>query len=359
MQLLSTNLVTTLITEPEKGIDAIDLVYVNDDDLCITREKISEKFIYKDRGVLIKNPKILSRIEDLVIPPNWNKVRIYPKANGHLLAVGRDAKNRKQYLYHPTWQSIRNKTKFYKMIDFGEVLPKIRQKIEIDLQQRKWTRTKVLALIIKLLEETHVRIGNTQYEKRNQTYGLTTLRSRHLTKDENKLRLEFVGKRGKEHRITIRNKKLVRLINQCEEIPGWKLFKYYDKDGVKRAVDSSQVNEYIHGITNQNFSAKDFRTWAASAICFEFLYEFGLEKDANQNKKNSIKAIDNTAKELGNTRNVCRQYYIHPKILSAYENSEIKKYFNLVDEHLEKPKYFSPTEQAMLQLFKDYEIVLD
>ena len=234
----------------------------------------------------------------------------------------------------------RNKTKFFKMVDFGKNLPKIRKQVDIDLKQKEWTLNKVLALIVKLLEETHIRIGNQQYAKRNKTYGLTTLRSRHITKDENKIRFEFVGKKGKEHKVTIKNKKLVKLVNQCQEIPGWNLFQYYDVDGVKRKVDSSLVNDYLHDICGELFTAKDFRTWSASFICFNKLLDIGIEEDETKNKKNVISAIDEAAKGLGNTRNVSRKYYIHPEILDTYKSGSIKKYFDTTLQRKKEDKYF-------------------
>ena len=354
MNLTQKKILTSFLAEPETCIEDFDLVYVNDVDLSITRETKKDSFVYYKNRQPLTNKSDLKRIEELVIPPKWKKVRISSLKNGHLQAVGRDDKNRKQYLYHPKWNELRNKTKFFKMVDFGKSLPKIRAKVQNDLKQKEWTLTKVLALIITLLEETHIRIGNSQYEKRNKTYGLTTLRSRHLTKEENKLRIEFTGKRGKEHRITIKNKKLIKLVNQCQEIPGWKLFQYFDAFGEKREIDSSQVNEYIQSISGNLFTAKDFRTWSASLICFNSLYDFGIEKDVNKNKKNILTSIDFAAKELGNTRSVCRQYYVHPNIISTYQDSTIKPYFNSIDLSTKSNPHFTPSEQSLLKLFKNY-----
>ena len=354
MNLSQKKIIASILEEPQNCITDFDLVYVNDIDLSITRETKKDSFVYFKNNKPLKNKSDIKRIEELVIPPKWKKVRISSLKNGHLQAVGRDDKNRKQYLYHPKWNELRNKTKFFKMVDFGKSLPKIRAKVENDLKQKEWTLTKVLALVITLLEETHIRIGNSQYEKRNKTYGLTTLRSRHLTKEENKLRIEFTGKRGKEHRITVKNKKLIRLVNQCQEIPGWKLFQYYDEKGQKREIDSSQVNEYIQNISGNLFTAKDFRTWSASLICFSSLYDFGIEKDLNKNKKNIINSIDFTAKELGNTRKVCKRYYVHPNIISTYKDFSIEPYFKTIDLSTKSFPFFSSSEQSLLKLFKNY-----
>ena len=220
IKITDTITVKDVLTKPEECIEYFNLVYVNDYNLSIKRLKKGELFSYQKENNLISDKNVLKRINDLVLPPMWKNVRISDLENGHLQAIGRDAKGRKQYKYHLNWNVIRNKTKFFKMVDFGKNLPKIRKQVDIDLKQKEWTLNKVLALVVKLLEETHIRIGNQQYAKRNKTYGLTTLRSRHLTKDEHKIRFEFVGKRGKEHKVTIKNKKLIKLINQCEEIPG-------------------------------------------------------------------------------------------------------------------------------------------
>ena len=211
----------------------------------------------------------------MVIPPNWKNVRICHLENGHLQVIGFDDKNRKQYLYHPSWSKIRNQTKFFKMAAFGKVLPKIRRQVDQDLDLPGMTKRKVLALIIRLMEETHIRIGNEYYARNNKTYGLSTLRTRHVKTYGNKLKFDFVGKKGKEHSVTLENKKLVKLVNQCEELPGWELFKYYDESGNKQIIDSGMINEYIQEISGSLFSAKDFRTWSATKIFFETLKELG------------------------------------------------------------------------------------
>ena len=353
MTLINKTISKNLLNAPEESINNFNLVYVQDHHLSIKRIRKGKTFYYLENNQKILDKLILKRINDLVIPPMWNNTRISKLENGHLQAVGRDAKGRKQYRYHNTWQIIRNNAKFFKMISFGNSLPKIRAKIEKDLQQKSWTKTKVLALIVKLLEETHIRIGNQQYAKRNKTYGLTTLRNRHLTKEENKIRLEFKGKRGKEHKITIKNKKLVKLVNKCQEIPGWELFQYYDINGNKQAIDSSDVNEYLHKISGNSFTAKDFRTWSASLICFNELLDIGITKNENEKKKNILSAIDVAAKELGNTRNVSRQYYIHPEIFNTYNNSTIQKYFNLAEKQ-KNNTFLTASEKAMLRLIENY-----
>ncbi len=345
---------TQIIKAPETVIDQLNLVYVNDDTLTITRLKHKKGFRYLLNGKQLSTKKDLERIKSLVIPPAWNQVRIADIDNGHLQAIGRDLKNRKQYRYHPLWNTIRNQTKFYKMTAFGRQLPKIRKQVDQDLEQERWSKTKVLALIIRLMEETHIRIGNEQYAKRNKTYGLSTMRTRHLNIEKDKLKFEFVGKKGKKHSVTLRNKKLIRLVNRCEEIPGWELFQYYDEQGEKHSIESSMVNKYLHNISGDLFTAKDFRTWAATTIFFETLMDMGISTKEKEIQKNILKAYDVAAISLGNTRNVCRKYYVHPFVVSSYENRSIKKVFNQLSTSDQLGGYFTNSEHAILKLLEDY-----
>ena len=343
-----------LISEPEDVISKFDLVYISREKLSIARIKGEKGFLYLYRDKPLQNEEDLKRINELVIPPAWDKVKIAPKPNAHLQAIGFDLKKRRQYRYHPVWLKIRNRTKFYKMIAFGEALPIIRKRTDEDLKLEGWPKNKVLALIIKLMEETHIRVGNEQYAKRNKTYGLSTLRTRHLKTDNNKFRFEFTGKRGKKHRVTLKNKKLIRLVNQCEEIPGWELFQFYDTDGDKTSVDSGMVNDYLHNISGHLFTAKDFRTWAGSVIFYESLMEFPKTDDSKVIDKNVLSAFDKTAQELGNTRNVCRKYYVHPYVVKSYKDKSILPLFDEV-EKVEKIPQYSPTEVVLLKLIKQFK----
>ncbi len=343
-----------LMTAPKRVMSQLDLVYVDDKKLSIHRLRDGDAFVYKLKNKPVKDERQLKRIEGLVIPPAWEKVKITHLPSGHLQAVGRDAKNRKQYRYHPNWVKIRNQTKFYKMAQFGKQLPTIREQVDADLDQKGWPSTKVIALVIRLMEETHIRIGNMQYAKRNKSYGLSTLRKRHVNVHKNKLKFEFVGKKGKKHSVTVRNKKLIRLVSRCEEIPGWELFQYYDDEGNKQQLDSSMVNEYLHAVSGEFFTAKDFRTWSASVVFFDSIIDLGLEANPEKNHKNILKGFDNAAVALGNTRNVCRKYYVHPLLVSKYEDGSIKKYFSSIKKNENTKPYFSPTEQAMLKLMESY-----
>ncbi len=354
---LSPNDLNTIIKEPQEAVRLANLTYVSDKHLSIKRKKVGRGFNYHRNEEKITDSKILDRIKDLVIPPAWKNVRITHLKNGHLQVVGRDEKDRKQYLYHPVWSKVRNQTKFFKMASFGKVLPKIRKQVDKDLAQDGMPQRKVLALVIRLMEETHIRIGNHYYAKNNKTYGLSTFRTRHVKTFKNGLKFEFVGKKGKEHSIRVENKKLVDLINQCEEIPGWELFKFFDEDGQKQSVESGMINEYIHEISGDIYSAKDFRTWSATKIFFETLSNIGYTKNEEDRKKNILNAYDSAAEGLGNTRAVCRSYYIHPKVVETYDNGKIVPYFKKIKED-SQPDYteLSETEKIILQLIKDYEI---
>lgn len=343
-----------VMSDPEKALDHINLIYTTENQLSIARKKKQDQFIYLKEGKPIATKKELDRIKKLVIPPAWKDVKIAHLNNSHLQAIGRDDKKRKQYRYHPLWNKVRNQTKFYKMLDFGKKLPLIRAQIDKDLDQNIWNKSRVLALVIRLMEETHIRIGNEQYAKRNKTYGLSTLRSRHVKTFKEKMKFEFTGKKGKKHSITLRNKKLIKLVNKCEEIPGWELFQYYDNDGDKHTIDSQMVNEYIHNLAGDYHTAKDFRTWSGSIIFFESLLEQGLASDAKELKENLITAYDIVAKNLGNTRAVCKKYYVHPYLAASYKDRTIAKHFAMADKTTDNP-YFTSSENAVMDILRNYK----
>ncbi|MFD2916029.1 DNA topoisomerase IB [Psychroserpens luteus] len=352
---LTASLLKSIDRNPESAIEKLDLVYVNAHQLSILRKKKGEHFTYLNNGESISQTTHIERIKSLVIPPAWNNVKISILPNGHLQATGRDTKNRKQYRYHPVWNKIKNQTKFFKMAEFGASLPDIRNQVEKDIIQKDWTKTKVLALVVKLMEETHIRIGNDYYAKKNKTYGLTTLRNKHVHLFKDRLRFEFVGKKGKEHSITLRNKKLVNLVSKCEDLPGWELFQFYDKFGEKHRVDSTMVNDYLKDITGKSFTAKDFRTWSASVIFFETLMDYDRPISEKQIKNNLLTAFDSTATALGNTRNVCRKYYVHPIIVSSYKNDTLHDIFTTIEPSPIISTHLTPTENSVLELIKGYK----
>ncbi|HEA31324.1 MAG TPA: DNA topoisomerase IB [Leeuwenhoekiella sp.] len=346
-----------ILHNPEAAASFADLIYVTEEHFTIARKRNKKGFTYDKNGRALKTKKILKRINELVIPPAWEDVRIAEPENGHLQAVGRDDKSRKVYLYHEHWNKLRNETKFFKMAAFGNVLPQIRAQVDKDLDEKEMTQRKVLALVIRLMEETHIRIGNESYARTNNTYGLSTLRTRHVKTTAKDMIFKFVGKKSVEHEVTVHDKKLIRLVNQCEEIPGWELFKYFDEDGTKHCIDSGMVNDYIHAVSGDLFSAKDFRTWSATIIFFEKLREIGFVEEEKQNAKNMLAGFDAAAKGLGNTRDVVRNYYVHPHIVESYENGSIVPYFEKVPTiKAKKSERFSPTEKVIEEMLANYEV---
>ena len=344
-----------LIHQPESVIANYNLVYVQEGEFPIIRKKQGKGFCYLINGNPVKKENVLKRIKSLVIPPMWKNVKISNLENGHLQAVGRDAKNRKQYLYHEDWKRIRNDTKFYKMYSFGKKLPLIRKQIDKDLNKKAWPKEKVVALVIRLMEETHIRIGNSFYEKTNHTYGLTTLRKRHINIYKNKMQIEFVGKKGKKHCVTIQNKRVIKLVNSCEELPGWELFKYIDENGDRKTIKSNHINEYLQAICGSIYTAKDFRTWSASLSFFNALLELEKPETEKDIKSNILKGYEVAAATLGNTINVCKKYYVHPIIIKAYEEGLLQKAFNKIKKNNTSSSYFSPSEKEILKLFKTFD----
>ncbi|UOB16722.1 DNA topoisomerase IB [Abyssalbus ytuae] len=351
----SSGIIKKMMYNPDEAIKKHNLVYINESNLPILRKRRGRGFSYIYNGKPLNKKEELARIKNLVIPPAWDNVKISSLHNGHLQAVGKDLKKRKQYLYHPLWHQIRNQTKFYKMKDFAKKLPMIRRQVEKDLNQHGWPKTKVLALVVKLMEETHIRIGSEKYARRNKTYGLSTLRNKHVHIYDGKMKFEFVGKKGKRHSVSVKNKKLIKLVSQCEEIPGWELFQFYDENGVKSSIDSKMVNDYLQEITGDLFTAKDFRTWAACIVFFEELLDTGITNNEKEMQSNLVAAYKVAAKALGNTRNVCKKYYVHPYLVSTYQSGSIANAFKEAGDIKKSNPYFSSSEEAFFNLIKNYE----
>jgi DNA topoisomerase-1 len=303
-------------------------------------------------GKKVTDKAILQRIKSLVIPPAWENVWICPLENGHLQVTGTDIKKRKQYKYHSLWNSLRNHTKYYRLLEFGKVLPTIRTQLEKDLALQGLPAEKVLALIVSLMERTNIRVGSNFYEKLYGSFGLTTLKNRHVTVNGNKLQFVFKGKKGVEHNITLKSKKLSALVKKCMDIPGKELFQYYDESGQKKPVDSGMVNEYIKKISTADFSAKDFRTWAGTLDAYVAFKELGMPENESDKKKKIVEVLDTVSKHLGNTRNVCKKYYIHPAILSLYENKSAKKYLADPDTITSDNSTLQPEEQTMIKILE-------
>ena len=321
-----------IIGDPEKTAKAVNLVYVSDTAPGITRKKEGKGFSYLRGEKKITDEEELKRIKGLVIPPAWENVWICALENGHLQATGTDVKMRKQYRYHPAWNALRNHTKFYQLIAFGNALPAIRLQLEKDLSVKELSKEKVLATVVSLMERTNIRVGNNIYEKLYGSFGLTTLKDKHVQLSGNSIKFSFTGKKGIKHDISLRNKKLAKIVQQCRDIPGKELFQYYAEDGSRHSIDSGMVNEYIKAISGSDFTAKDFRTWSGTVNAFLAFKEIGFADTETATKKNIVEALDKVAAHLGNTRTVCKKYYVHPLIISLYENKSLEKYFTALDK---------------------------
>jgi DNA topoisomerase-1 len=295
------------------------LQYTNDSAPGIRREKRGRGFRYvgpDDKTIRDRRTRV--RIKALVIPPAWKDVWICCNPDGHLQVTGRDARGRKQYRYHPRWREIRDENKYEKVIRFAHALPAIRRRVAADLRRRGLPREKVLAAIVKLLETTLARVGNDEYAKNNNSFGLTTVRDRHARFTGPKVKIEFNGKSGVRHEIAIRNPQIAEIVRQCHDLPGQNLFQYFDGEGVIHDIGSSDVNDYLREISGQHFTAKDFRTWAGTALAASALQEFEDFDTKAAAKRNITKAIERVAERLGNTKAVCRKCYVHPAIIDAY-----------------------------------------
>jgi DNA topoisomerase-1 len=320
----------------------------------ISRVKNGKQFRYYLNTRLVKDKATLQRIQSLSIPPAWEGVWICKLENGHLQATGKDAKKRKQYIYHSQWHSLRNQAKFYSLIQFGNAIPAIRAQVEKDLALPGIPVKKVLALVVKLMEHTSIRVGSTAYEKLYGSFGLTTLKDKHATVSGSNLKLVFKGKKGITHEISIRNKKLARMVKACRDIPGQELFQYYDVDGSIKSIDSGMVNNYIKEICGGSFTAKDFRTWTGTILAFSAFKKIGAFESMAEAKRNILDVLDIVSKQLGNTRTVCKKYYVHPILLSMYEAGRLATYFSKLDKgHINNlASGLSAEEQMVIKILK-------
>ena len=339
----------SIVKDEEKTALAANLVYVSDTSPGIERRKRGKGFDYYYKDELIKDDEELLRIKHLAIPPAWEKVWICKKENGHLQATGFDVKNRKQYRYHSNWNLLRNHTKFYRMISFGKALPEIRLQLEKDLNSPGLSLRKVLAAVVSLMERTNIRIGNSFYEKEYGSFGLTTLKDKHVTLNGNAVSFSFKGKKGVEHNITLKSKRLARIIKKCRDIPGRELFQFYDEEGNRHSIDSGLVNNYIKEISHANFTAKDFRTWAGTLNIIEAFKTLGPSETEADTKKNILSALEEVSKKLGNTRTVCKKYYVHPLILTLYEENRLHT-FLATDKKC--PEGIDPHEHIVLTILE-------
>ena len=343
----------SIVNDEEKTARAANLIYVTDKEPGIERKKKNDNLEYYFRRKKIRDDEELLRIKHLAIPPAWTGVWICKKDNGHLQATGYDVKERKQYRYHPHWNSLRNDTKFYRLIDFGKVLPDIRLQLEKDINIPDLSLKKVLAAVVRLMERTNIRIGNSFYEKTYGSFGLTTLKDKHVKFNGNSVSFAFVGKKGISHKVTFKNKKLAGIIKKCRDVPGKELFQFYDEEGNRQSIDSGLVNNYIREISHAEFTAKDFRTWSGTVQAFLALKSIGCCDTQTETKQRIVEALDIVAVQLGNTRSVCKKYYVHPLILSLYENKKLEKYIDELDKLENNNKIdLAPEEKIVLKFLE-------
>ncbi len=311
-------------TDGAEWASLASLRYVSDAGPGLTRQRRGTGFSYRDAaGKVIRDSAILERVRQLAIPPAWTAVWIAPSAAGHIQATGRDARGRKQYRYHARWHAVRDENKYGRMLDFGAALPKIRARVQADLQAAPHSRERVLAIVARLLETTYIRVGNEEYAKTNGSFGLTTLRQKHVRVTGDTLRFAFTGKSGKAHTISVSDRRLSRLVRSCRELPGQLLFQFRHDDGSLRPVDSADVNGYLREISGADFTAKDFRTWAGTLLAAALLDPSSTpsgEASAGQDSSplSLTAALKHVSKQLGNTPAVCRKGYVHPMVLEAY-----------------------------------------
>jgi DNA topoisomerase-1 len=338
--------------DPVTTAKAARLHYVTDDEPGITRKRSGNGFRYiTPDGKSLTDEDEIERIDALRIPPAWTDVWISTYRNGHIQATGRDAKGRKQYRYHQRWTDRRNLLKFSRMIAFGEALPDLRERIQADLRRQGLPREKVLAALVELLDTTRIRIGNKEYAKSNESYGLTTMRDKHVEVSGSRLRFHFRGKSGKEHEVDLTDKRLARIVQRSKDVPGKELFQYIAEDGSHHPITSNDVNGYLHEITGEDFTAKDFRTWGGTMLAILAFQECEPCDTFAQAKKNVTATIKHVAEELGNTPAVCRKYYVHPLVLEAYTDGTLTKAL----EKLKLPKRANglrPEEKLVIEVLR-------
>ena len=340
------------IPDPKKA----HLRYVSDSAPGYSRQKAGKGFVYLyANGKRITDAATRDRIEKLAIPPAWTDVWICNLDYGHIQATGRDEKGRKQYIYHTEWNKLCQETKFQKLTSFGEILPVIRRQIRDRIAERGLAKEKVIATIIWLLQKTFIRVGNPEYAKENNSYGLTTMRPKHVDVVGDTIQFEFVGKSGKRHKVDVTHPRVARTIRKLEELPGYELFQYVADDGERHTITSEEVNDYLKAVTGDDITAKDFRTWGGTVIGAESLYDLGVFTSETDARKNVVQAVKQVSLELGNTTAVCRSYYIHPTVIESYEKEILIPHFEKAKQHKDdKPNELTIGEFATFTLLKKY-----
>lgn len=346
-----------LSTDPsiQKQLKEEGLRFVYDKDPGFFRQKIGRGFkFYDTNGKVINDEKTIDRIEGLVIPPAWKNVWISPKINGHIQATGVDEKQRKQYIYHPDWIKLSQQNKFSKMTDFGMNLPKIRGKVNHNLRSQKQDKQKLIATVIWLLEHTFIRVGNEEYSKENNSFGLTTLRNRHVKVNGSKISFAFKGKSGVYSNLEVTNPLVAKIIKNCMEIPGYELFQFIDEKGDRHVIESDDINLFLKDVTKDDFSAKDFRTWGATNLSANQFYKIGNTEDAKQLKQNIVDTVKIVAKKLNNTVSVCRNYYIHPTVIKTYQEKLLIPHFDYFSKNKPIRKHLGWDETALIKLLQKH-----
>lgn len=344
-----------LITDPVASARAAGLRYVHDDQPGISRKRAGKGWSYTlPHGKRLTNRRERQRINSLAIPPAYTDVWICPDPRGHIQATGRDARGRKQYRYHPKWREVRDETKYNRMIAFGEALPLIRERTDQDLRRHGLPREKVLAAVIRLLEVTLIRVGNEEYARTNDSFGLTTMHDDHVDVTSSGMRFHFRGKSGIEHAVQLSDRRLASIVGRCQDLPGQELFQYLDDDDQRHTMDSTDVNDYLREITGQEFTAKDFRTWAGTVLATRALQEYGEVDTEADAKKNIVRAIEAVAARLGNTATICRKCYVHPMVLEAYSDGSMLETAKqrAEDELAASLPELPPEEAAVLMLLQ-------
>ena len=340
---------------PREAAKDVGLRYTTDDRPGIRRRRRGRGFQYIDRnGRTITDRGERARIDALAIPPAWTDVWICPSPNGHLQATGRDARGRKQYRYHPRWRAMRDEVKYGRMIAFGEALPKIRRQVDRDMARRSLSKPRVVATVVRLLDETSIRVGNDEYARENRSFGLTTMRKRHVEVEGSRIAFRFRGKGGKVSEVDVSDPRAARVLRRCEGLPGQHLFQYVDEDGDLEDVDSDDVNDYLRNVTGADFTAKDFRTWTGTVLAAWALEELGEAGSPTQAKRHVVRAVESVAKELGNTPAVSRSSYVHPQVIESHlEGNLTRELGEKADRRVAQGlKGLTPEEAAVLALLR-------
>jgi DNA topoisomerase-1 len=344
--------------DPKITAKAAGLRYLSDSNPGFTRKKAGKGWSYYDKdGVLVKDKQLIARFNKMVIPPAYTHVWISPFENSHLQFTGTDAAGRKQYRYHADWNKIRNQSKYHRLQAFAGYLPAIRKQVDKDLSRKSLDHDKIVALVVRLMELTSIRVGNESYKKLYGSFGLTTLMNRHVKIEGSSVNFEFRGKKGVYHKVALHSVKLARLVKQCRDIPGKELFQYYNEAGEKCTVGSGDVNNYLKEITGEDFTAKDFRTWAGSVSSLYAFKEAGEFNSIHECKKKIVSVLDEVALNLGNTRTVCKKYYVHPTVIKSYEEGTIFKYICALDEKKDvNSAELNTAEKALLDLLEHEQL---